>query len=137
MKKLILFVTTIAVFSIIIIAFNEIYTNAQVGENKPCNQLIKRDEIENCLQKELEKSDSILSKKYQNAIEDVSKFYKSSDVENLKNTQKIWLSYRETNCKAEQDLYGEGTDAVASRFSCQIILTNQRIKELNRIYGKK
>lgn len=85
-----------------------------------------RPEEVRCFLTELKKSDRIM-----NALIDeyIAKFklgsgsitdlrYAKKQIANLLSTQRAWLSYREKNCKAEQDLYGEGREAEVSGVIC-------------------
>lgn len=123
--------------------------NLKIGEVKPstdlnskqnkvnCDNLQTREELESCLLKSLNELDTKLTEELRTARENLQKYYTNNDLVNLNSTQKIWLSYRNSNCEAEKDLYGLGTDSVQANFNCKIALTEERIKEIHRIYGDK
>ncbi len=53
----------------------------------------------------------------------------------LLETQRAWLKYRDLTCAAEYHLYGGGTGGPVARSACLAVVTHQRVAELKTIYG--
>lgn len=113
----------------------ELYLTEQTN---PCEKAQNQRKLENCLENEYKKLDAKLNEEYQTALKRLMKESSNEkDIINLKQTQQIWISYRESNCLSERELYEGGTDSIAVSIECDINLTNERLKEIHRIYDSK
>lgn len=102
-----------------------------------CKDSLKRLDYEACLSNELKKLEKTLNLEYSKALKETQEYHTEKDVENLTLAQKNWQSYRELNCQAAEDIYGEGTDAVGSGLECYLRVTKERLDEVNYIYARK
>ena len=57
------------------------------------------------------------------------------DLTNLKNTQRLWIQFRDSNCKAEYDLYEGGSAGPIVKLACLEAMTRHRTEELQTMYG--
>ncbi len=78
-----------------------------------------------------------LDKEYSLVLKRLKEDFTKKDVANLTIAQKNWQLYQETNCQAEKESYGEGTDAVGTSLQCYLKLTKERLREIKRIYASK
>jgi uncharacterized protein YecT (DUF1311 family) len=95
----------------------------------PCPNALTQREIDRCAGEQFKKADSELNRVYNRISGTIS----SSDRANLVDAQRAWLSYRDSNCKAERQLHG-GSIAPTVEAFCLQDLTEARSKELIRIY---
>lgn len=103
-----------------------------------CGDLpLNRREYEDCLENELKKLEKSLDKDYSAALKRMQESWTKKDVVNLTKAQKNWNLYREANCLAEKETYGEGTDAVGASLHCYLRLTKERRIEIEGIYAPK
>jgi len=57
------------------------------------------------------------------------------EVEELTNTQQLWVKYRDANCAAEHSLYGGGSGVSPVQLACKESMTRARTKELQVTYA--
>lgn len=57
------------------------------------------------------------------------------DRDNLVAAQRLWLQFRDANCKAEHELYTGGSAAPMVQAACMEAVTRQRTMELKTMYG--
>ncbi len=76
------------------------------------------------------------------ADENLNAFYgklriklRSDELTNLQLAQRLWLQFRDANCKAEYSLYGGGSAGPTVRAACVEAMTRQRTIELKTMYG--
>jgi uncharacterized protein YecT (DUF1311 family) len=79
---------------------------------------------------------------YQRADVDMNRYYRrvetletGSDLTNLKNAQRLWIQFRDANCKAEYDLYEGGSARPTVKLACLEVMTRHRTEELKIMYG--
>jgi len=53
----------------------------------------------------------------------------------LQTAQRLWVQFRDANCAAERELYGDGSAAPMVHAACLAADTRQRTAELNVMYG--
>lgn len=104
---------------------------------EPCENTQGRIEHNDCMLNELNKLNTKLNEKYEFTLNELRKDFTDKDIKNLKDAQRFWLSYRKANCRGERDTYGEGTDSSSASLWCHLKMTNERIEEIERIYGSK
>ena len=85
-----------------------------------------------CLSKIYERSDGELNAVYKAALRQYSGYKRHT--ENLRMSERRWISYRDAQCKAEYDLFEGGTMAPLINLGCLIKITDQRIAELKDVY---
>ncbi len=84
-----------------------------------------------CLSKVRKKVDQELNQRYQNALK---RWSDDPNNDELRQTERAWVAYRDAACKAEGDLYKGGTIMPSVELSCVIRLTRQRIAEITGAY---
>jgi uncharacterized protein YecT (DUF1311 family) len=57
------------------------------------------------------------------------------DRKKLQVAQRLWMQFRDANCRAEYDLYGGGSAGPTVRAACIEALTRHRTAELKIMYG--
>jgi len=57
------------------------------------------------------------------------------DRTNLKIAQKLWIQFRDANCKAEYELYEGGSAGPVVEAACREAMTRHRKQELEEMYG--
>jgi uncharacterized protein YecT (DUF1311 family) len=79
---------------------------------------------------------------YQRADAEMNRYYRrietletGSDLTNLKNAQRLWIQFRDANCKAEYELYEGGTAGPTVKLACLEAMTRHRTEELKTMYG--
>jgi len=75
--------------------------------------------------------DAELDEAYQKALQ---RWSQPTHSDKLKESQRLWSSYRDANCEAEQATYDRGTMGPNAWAFCRIRLTRQRIEEIKLIY---
>jgi uncharacterized protein YecT (DUF1311 family) len=101
----------------------------------PCRQPASDFEETKCFSNAAQLADEKLNQTY-NAIRD---FFRSrnrtSDDEALRDSQQLWIKFRDANCAAERKLYGNGSAASMSYFACLEAMSRHRMHELVTEYG--
>lgn len=87
-------------------------------------------QMNECSKKEWQDSDRELNSYYARLLEHLA----GSDLDNLSSAQKAWTAYRELDCKAEKELYDEGTDGAIQFSACMAALAENRLAELKTTY---
>jgi uncharacterized protein YecT (DUF1311 family) len=78
--------------------------------------------------------DAELNVEYQRALKVTKNQWTSADVQNLRDAQRKWITYRDAVCKAEYGLVGGGTAGPSIHISCLVRITRQRIADLQAEY---
>ena len=78
----------------------------------------------------------------QNADKELNSFYgkliahlSPEDRKNLQAAQRLWVQFRDANCKAEYNLYGGGSAGPTVRAACIEAVTRHRTAELKVMYS--
>lgn len=100
-----------------------------VQRQAPCPNALTQREIDRCATEQFRRADHELNQVYKRIL---SRLY-SGDRSNLIQTQRAWLKYRDSNCKAERQFHG-GSLALTIEAFCLRDITDARTKELVRIY---
>ncbi len=74
-------------------------------KDSPCADVVTTSDLVMCLYKAGGVSDAELNKVYN----EIRKSLDPDELKNLVATEKLWLQYRDSNCSAERELYGNGT----------------------------
>jgi uncharacterized protein YecT (DUF1311 family) len=104
--------------------------------------------MNDCADFEYQQSDARLSKVYQSLIRHMSNdlveakkgkeqhqvSYVQEGIGRLKDVERVWLSYRDLQCKAAAQEYEGGSIAPMIYSDCLKTLTDQRIEALKQIY---
>jgi uncharacterized protein YecT (DUF1311 family) len=85
-----------------------------------------------CLVKVEKAVDSKLKETYQAALKKLRD--SEAGASKLRDTQRKWLAYRDAACKAESDLYEEGSIAPQIFGFCIVKLTKRRIADIQDAY---
>lgn len=94
-------------------------------------------EYEFCAKRILEKNERHLASTYKEIItaqKAVSSTEWKKILKKILISQKLWLKYREAECKAEYAVIGDGTMRNEQYFYCKASLTESREKELRDFY---
>jgi uncharacterized protein YecT (DUF1311 family) len=81
--------------------------------------------------------DGELNETYQKALKEAAAYFTAQDVQNLKEAERLWISYRDGVCKAEYGLWGGGSGGPNARTICLIRVTRQRTSDLKNAYLSK
>lgn len=119
---------------LMVVIFMAVGTNlaGQDDETKCCCSTY---DVSVCLSKIHEKVDKSLNETYRQALQMTTRFG-STDVQNLKEAEKKWISYRDAACDAEYHLWGGGSGGPNAKTLCVIRLTRQRTLDLEGAYTK-
>jgi len=85
-----------------------------------------------CLSKIYQRSDGELNTVYKAALREYSD--NKRHAQNLRMSERRWISYRDAQCKAEYDLVEGGSGGPAAKLECLIKVTDQRTAELRDVY---
>jgi uncharacterized protein YecT (DUF1311 family) len=86
-----------------------------------------------CLSAIHQRVDADLNDTYQRALKSATALT-AQDVQNLREAERLWISYRDAACKAEYGLWGGGSGGPNARSMCLIRVTRQRIVDLKNAY---
>ena len=98
--------------------------------DSPCAKAVVTVELAACLEKARASSDAELNAVYS----DIRKRLDETEARQLVGTQRFWIQYRDANCEAERDLYGNGTGRGPAYLACLEAMTRLRAKELRVTY---
>jgi uncharacterized protein YecT (DUF1311 family) len=86
--------------------------------------------ITNCMSGEYQKADAELNRIYKLAFKGLN----AKEADNLKNTQRAWIAYRDGQCDAEYAKWEGGSGGPAAHLACLYRLTQLRTRELHKTY---
>jgi uncharacterized protein YecT (DUF1311 family) len=99
-----------------------------------CSDKIGTAETAGCYAKEWRTKDSELRKIYTKILDYESKTLSKQQTDSFKKSvresQKAWIVYRETECELQAAQFMGGTGGIVMREDCKLELTTKRIKEL-------
>ena len=98
--------------------------------DSPCASVVVTSDLVACLSKARVSSDSALSSLYQT----IRKNLDPTETNQLVKTERLWVQYRDANCAAERDLYGQGTGGPPAYLACLDAMTRERTRELRITY---
>lgn len=123
--------------------------NEMDAAKSPCDDAPNNEEAARCAKTEFDKVETEMNDFYQKVLNERQSFAEKAasqdkiladkykkDADNLRAAQKLWLAYRDANCAAEKETYGENQTAYAP-FSCEERMTEDRIEDLKLIYENK
>ena len=137
--------------SVILLVITPAIVTAQTAPQKtdPCHQQpVSQRQMNDCADFEYQQSDARLNKVYQSLIRHMSNdlveakkgkeqhqvSYVQEGIGRLKDVERVWLSYRDLQCKAAAQEYEGGSIAPMIYSDCLKTLTDQRIEALKQIY---
>jgi uncharacterized protein YecT (DUF1311 family) len=121
--------TTLAVLGLFLVAVSpSIAQQKEQPEGKCCCTTYDTGQ---CLVSVSGRVDAELDDTYQKALK---RWNQPTHSDKLKEAQRLWLSYRDANCEAEQLTYDRGTMGPNAWAFCHIRLTRQRIEEIKLVY---
>ena len=88
-----------------------------------------------CLRQIYKQVDADLNTAYQKAMV-VATQYGDKDVQNLKDSERKWISYRDSDCEAEYSFWGGGSGGPNARARCLITLTREHTAHLNAAHKR-
>jgi uncharacterized protein YecT (DUF1311 family) len=92
-----------------------------------------------CLDEELTVADKALNTTYKSLLktlkrlEDENSNLKGGLIVWLKETQRIWISYRDKNCEFYSNFYSGGSQSNIELTGCKLEMTKERLNELNKV----
>jgi len=119
------------VFGIWVVAGPVCLAQHMNAKEAPCQGPSTTADEASCFSVALEKADAELNKYYRR----VETLETGDDLTNLKNAQRLWIQFRDANCKAEYDLYEGGSAGPTVKLACLEATTRHRTEELETMYG--
>jgi len=104
----------------------------------PCRNLGGTSDMVQCFSGELDKQNAELNKTYQATLHSLkikAGASNKTDEDQLRASERLWMQFRDTNCKAEYELYEGGSAAPTVRLACEEEMTRKRVEELKTMYG--
>jgi uncharacterized protein YecT (DUF1311 family) len=101
------------------------------AKDTPCQGPSTTAEEASCFGTAFERADAELNKYYRR----IETLEAGGDLTNLKIAQRLWIQFRDANCKAEYDLYEGGSAGPTVKLACLEAMTRHRIEELETMYG--
>ena len=115
----------------------------------PCDDAMSQQQMNACADFEFKQADAHLNRVYQRLADymrgDLVQARKDSDrdqmryvqtgLDSLKEAERVWLSYRDIQCRAAAQEYEGGSMSPMIYSQCLKTLTDQRIEALKSIYG--
>ena len=98
--------------------------------DSPCTEVRVTVDLAACLDKARASADAELNHLYA----EVRNRLEEDERKQLVAAQRLWIQYRDANCEAERDLYGNGTGRGPAYLACLEAMTRHRANELRVIY---
>jgi len=95
-----------------------------------CNDAKTQKEMTACAKIKNDKADKELNKIYNYVMSHLDR----PNMEKLKRTERVWVSYKETHCNATAGLYDGGTMQEMIRYDCLTEVTKHRIINIENTY---
>lgn len=96
-----------------------------------CAGVVITADLVSCLWKARNAADTKLNSVYQHLRTRLD----TGEEKQLVETERLWIQYRDANCTAERDLYGNGTGQEPAYLACLEAMTRERTKELQVTYA--
>jgi uncharacterized protein YecT (DUF1311 family) len=122
---------TSLVFGTLIVASLICRAQHMNAKDAPCQGPSTTADESLCFDMALKKADIELNKYYQR----VEALETGRDLVNLRDAQRHWIQFRDSNCKAEYDLYEGGSAGPTVKSACLEAMTRRRTEELKTMYG--
>ena len=106
---------------------------AQSSLQNPCEGFRTQLEMATCQEQQAKEADQALNTLYAAVMKKLN----SKERVQLKAAQKAWIAYREADCEAQTALYKGGSIAPLIKAACLTKATQDRTKDIKRIYGQK
>jgi uncharacterized protein YecT (DUF1311 family) len=109
------------------------YSQAQHmnAPDAPCQKPASNAEMTACFVSASKTADEKLSKMYARIHEVLS----ADEQKELKEAQRVWLTFRDSTCSAERNLYAGGSAAPGVYAACMEAETRHRTDDLDTTYG--
>jgi uncharacterized protein YecT (DUF1311 family) len=98
--------------------------------DSPCGKFAGTSELSACFYKAEQKADGELNRVYSAVLAKLE----GEDREGLRDSERLWIQYRDSVCNAEYKLYDGGTAGPPTRMACIGSLTRARIREIHTAY---
>lgn len=112
-------------------AYPSCFAQHMNAKDAPCQGPFSTAEETDCFNTGLQTSDAQLNHLYQR----IQTLVVGDELTRLKDSQRLWIQFRDANCSAEQELYTGGSAASMVRLSCLEAMTRHRTEELKVMYG--
>jgi len=96
-----------------------------------CRNLTVTVELANCFSNSAKDADRKLNETYAQVLT----VLQADDQQKLRSSQRHWVQFRDTTCKAERDLYEGGTGANPAYLACIEEETRLRTNDMRTTYG--
>lgn len=100
-------------------------------KDSPCAGVVITSDLVSCLWNAKNSSDAKLNSLYKHVRERLD----AGELKSLTRTEQLWIQYRDANCSAERDLYGNGTAQGPAYLACLEAMTRARTTELEITYA--
>jgi uncharacterized protein YecT (DUF1311 family) len=120
----------------ILTGFLVLTPSAQAGEAWPCDQARDNAEHIACADREFAAQDAELNRVYQDLLKAAlgdtfpQRGYGPPPYNALKNAQRAWVAFRDSNCHWKSTQFYGGTEQAVIMASCRAIATRDRVSEL-------
>ncbi len=96
-----------------------------VAAGAPCNGSTTRD-VEQCLAIDLARADAELNRYYAAATKRLTEQQDAAALAKLRAAERAWIAYRDAECDAVYESWGQGTIRGAMNLGCRIAHTKER-----------
>ncbi len=96
-----------------------------LAAGNPCDGSTTRD-VEQCLAADLKRADAELNRYYAAATKRLAKQQDTAALAKLRAAERVWIAYRDAECDAVYESWGQGTIRGAMSLGCRINLTKSR-----------
>lgn len=90
-------------------------------------------EVNRCAKQDLDAQDRLLNETYQKVLWQLNTDPQQTTREKLIKAQRLWVQFRDADCKAQESVYDGGTVHIAIYLACLRDHTVQRIKDLDPV----
>ncbi|SEK91205.1 Uncharacterized conserved protein YecT, DUF1311 family [Sphingomonas palmae] len=102
-----------------------IITALLLAAGNPCDGSTTRD-VEQCLAADLKRADTELNRYYAAATKRLTEQQDTVALAKLRLAERAWIAYRDAECEAVYESWGQGTIRGAMNLGCRINLTKAR-----------
>lgn len=96
-----------------------------LAAGNPCDGSTTRD-VEQCLAADLDRADAELNRYYAAATKRLTEQQDTVALAKLRTAERVWIAYRDAECNAVYESWGQGTIRGAMNLGCLIALTEAR-----------
>jgi uncharacterized protein YecT (DUF1311 family) len=100
-------------------------------KDAPCQGVGSGADMAQCMYSAFQKADRELNNTYRQIFPKIEPAQQAE----LRTAQRLWVQFRDADCKAEYDLFGGGSGGPTAKSTCLEAVTRQRIEDLKAAYG--